>query len=245
MRTTPSRAVLLGRSSIVMVLMALGMAVFSQSTQPRPSAPRPSPSPSAVAASGEITWEEADRLVGEQKYEAAAAVIAQVRARAQARGDEDEWTRALVREAQLRSALHGFETVVRFLRETPWPPGPRGQGRAGPLLRPDPRPLPPGLLVGDPAARARRIEGSRSISRSGPWTRSRRRPRGCTHASSRERDRHRRRSRRPHRRLPAARHLSRARTGHGAGCRVLPDRRAAGGHRALDARRSTSSTGST
>ena len=129
MRTTPSRAVLLGRSSIVMVLMALGMAVFSQSAQPRATAPqpRPSPSPSAIAPAGEATWEEADRLAGEQKYEAAAAVIAQVRVRAQTRGDEDEWARALVREAQLRSALHGFETVVRFLRETPWPPGPAGK----------------------------------------------------------------------------------------------------------------------
>jgi uncharacterized protein YfaS (alpha-2-macroglobulin family) len=74
----------------------------------------------------EATWDEADRLAGEQKYEGAAAVIAQVRVRAQTRGDEDEWARALVREAQLRSALHGFETVVRFLRETPWPPGPAG-----------------------------------------------------------------------------------------------------------------------
>ena len=110
-----------------MVLMALGMGGVSQSAPPRRSAPRPSPSPTPVSRPAETTWEEADRLVGEQKYEAAAAVMAQVRARAQARGDEAAWTRALVREAQLRSALHGFETVVRFLRETPWPPGAAGK----------------------------------------------------------------------------------------------------------------------
>jgi hypothetical protein len=116
-----SRAVL-GGSSIVMVLLGLGMAA-----PPRrpPAPPRPSPSPTATPGPAAATWEEADRLSGEQKYEAAAAVIAQVRARAQARGDEEEWARAPVREAQLRTALHGYETVVRFLRENPWPPGAR------------------------------------------------------------------------------------------------------------------------
>jgi alpha-2-macroglobulin len=123
MRTTRSRA-LLGGSSLVIVLLGLGMAA----PQRRPPAPpRPSPSATPVPRPAEATWAEADRLVSEQKYEAAAAVVAQIRIRAQTRGDEDEWTRALVREAQLRSALHGYETVVRFLRETPWPPGPAGQ----------------------------------------------------------------------------------------------------------------------
>jgi hypothetical protein len=40
-------------------------------------------------------------------------LIAQIRDRAQARGDEADWTRALVREAQLRTALHGYETAAR------------------------------------------------------------------------------------------------------------------------------------
>src|SRR5258708_32299446 len=126
MRTMRSRAVR-GGSSIVMVLLGLGMAA-----PPRrpPAPPRPSPSPTATPRPAAATWEEADRLSGEQKYEAAAAVIAQVRARAQARGDEDEWARALVREAQLRTALHGYETVVRFLRGKPCPP----RATATPLL---------------------------------------------------------------------------------------------------------------
>jgi uncharacterized protein YfaS (alpha-2-macroglobulin family) len=118
MRTTRSRAVL-GGWSIAIVLLGLGMAA----PQSRRPAPRPSPSPTPVPRPADATWDEADRLVGEQKYEAAATVMSAIRARAQARGDEDDWTRALVREAQLRSALHGYETVVRFLRETSWPPG--------------------------------------------------------------------------------------------------------------------------
>ena len=42
---------------------------------------------------------------------------------ARERGDEMEWTRALVREVQLRTGLHGYETAVRFLKSEPWPKG--------------------------------------------------------------------------------------------------------------------------
>ena len=98
---------------------------------PKPGArPRPSPSPTGTAVSapaGPLTFAEVDRLVAEQKYEAAAAVVARIRERAQAAKDEPAWTRALVREVQLRTALHGYETSVRFLREQPWPPGPLAQ----------------------------------------------------------------------------------------------------------------------
>jgi hypothetical protein len=38
-------------------------------------------------------------------------------------GDEPEWTKALIREVQLRIGLHGYETSVRFLKEQPWPRG--------------------------------------------------------------------------------------------------------------------------
>ena len=30
---------------------------------------------------------------------------------------------ALIREVQLRTGLHGYETAVRFLKEEPWPKG--------------------------------------------------------------------------------------------------------------------------
>ena len=72
-------------------------------------------------------WKEIDRLVSEQKLEEAAKAVAGIRAGARARGDAAGETQALVREVQLREALHGYETAVRFLREEPWPKGPREQ----------------------------------------------------------------------------------------------------------------------
>src|SRR5258706_16098090 len=114
MRTTRFRAVVLGGSSLV--VFSLGMVMAAPPRRP-PARPRPSPSPTAVSRPAEAIWGEADRLVGEQKYEAAAAVGAQIRARAQARGDEDQWPPALVPEAPLPSALPGDQTVLRFLRE--------------------------------------------------------------------------------------------------------------------------------
>ena len=72
-------------------------------------------------------WKEIDRLVGEQKLEAAAKVAGELRAAAQAAGDAAGWTRGLVSETQLRIGLHGYETAVRFLKEQPWPPDARSQ----------------------------------------------------------------------------------------------------------------------
>jgi len=68
-----------------------------------------------------MTWNEVDRLISEQKFEAASKAVAAIRERAREAGDADEWTRALVEETKLRMALHGYETAVRFLREQPWP----------------------------------------------------------------------------------------------------------------------------
>jgi uncharacterized protein YfaS (alpha-2-macroglobulin family) len=68
-----------------------------------------------------LSWDEVQRLYGEQKYEAAFAVVAAIRDRAEAAGDAGEWTRAIVEQVKLRTALHGYETAVRFLKQTPWP----------------------------------------------------------------------------------------------------------------------------
>ncbi len=65
-----------------------------------------------------------DRLIGEQKYEEAAKEAARIRGEARRVGDEKLWAWALIREVQLRTALHGYETAVRFLREEPWPGSP-------------------------------------------------------------------------------------------------------------------------
>ena len=65
-----------------------------------------------------------DKLVNEQKFEAAAKEAARIRGEARRRGDEKTWTWALIKEVQLRTALHGYETAVRFLKEEPWPKDP-------------------------------------------------------------------------------------------------------------------------
>ncbi len=69
------------------------------------------------------TWKDVDRLVSEQKLEEASTAAAEIRAAAKKSRNEPEETRALIREVQLRTALHGYETAVRFLKEEPWPKG--------------------------------------------------------------------------------------------------------------------------
>ncbi len=68
-----------------------------------------------------MTWNDVDRLISEQKFEAASKAVTAIRERAREDGDADDWTRALVEETKLRMALHGYETAVRFLRTEPWP----------------------------------------------------------------------------------------------------------------------------
>ncbi|MGH9399438.1 MAG: alpha-2-macroglobulin family protein, partial [Thermoanaerobaculia bacterium] len=78
------------------------------------------PTPTAAAPSG---WKDIDRLVAEQKFEEAANAVARLREAAIRAGNEAEWTKALIREVQLRTGLHGYETAARFLKEQPWPAG--------------------------------------------------------------------------------------------------------------------------
>ncbi len=66
-------------------------------------------------------WKEIDRLVEEQKLEAARARLAELRDAAQQSGNTADWTRALIRDVQLGSALGGFEAAVRTLRDAKWP----------------------------------------------------------------------------------------------------------------------------
>jgi uncharacterized protein YfaS (alpha-2-macroglobulin family) len=70
-----------------------------------------------------LSWKEIDQLVSERKFEAAAQASEARLGQARAQGNEEEWTRALIRTVQLRTGLHGYETSVRFLREQPWPKG--------------------------------------------------------------------------------------------------------------------------
>jgi len=79
------------------------------------------PSERVVVEEERVTWEEVQRLQNEQKFEAAFDVVEAIRLRAAENDDAEEWTRAIVEQVKLRSALHGYETAVRFLKETPWP----------------------------------------------------------------------------------------------------------------------------
>ncbi len=72
---------------------------------------------------GPAGWKDVERLVSEQKFEEAAAAVGKIRESARASGDEANEAKALVREVQLRTGLHGYETSVRFLKDQPWPQG--------------------------------------------------------------------------------------------------------------------------
>jgi len=67
------------------------------------------------------SWTEVERLISEQKFQAAVEEVARIREVAVSQEDAGEWTRALVEEVKLRTALHGYETSVHFLRQQEWP----------------------------------------------------------------------------------------------------------------------------
>jgi hypothetical protein len=66
-------------------------------------------------------FKEIDRLIDEQKLEAAAKKTDEVLAAAKRSRDAATQTRALVKATQLRIALGGYQTAVEFLRSEPWP----------------------------------------------------------------------------------------------------------------------------
>lgn len=120
---------------LVLCSVTLGALACSGPPGPLPAPPGKAPPAPAVAAPAAVmpklvpwtgeqpaAWKEVDALEAEQKYEAAAEKVAELLAAAQARGDSEDVVRAIVRTVQLRTALHGYETSVRFLAETPWPP---------------------------------------------------------------------------------------------------------------------------
>ena len=75
-------------------------------------------------ARGKAARQAVEKLVEEQKFEAAAAEAARVREEAKKTGDNSLWTWTLIKEGQLRTALHGYETAVRFFKEQAWPDSP-------------------------------------------------------------------------------------------------------------------------
>lgn len=69
----------------------------------------------------DAAWQEIDRLISEQKLEAARERVAALLTEVAGGADAATWTRALIRHVQLGTALGGFETAVRFLKDQPWP----------------------------------------------------------------------------------------------------------------------------
>jgi len=109
----PARPIFLF-SLLCVVATASGLGIHATSA-------RPVGQEGAADQSRAPSWSEVDRLISEQKFQAAVEEVDRLRDRAASAGDAEGWTRALVEEVKLRTALHGYETSVRFLREQPWP----------------------------------------------------------------------------------------------------------------------------
>ncbi len=110
---------------LLALLLAAGAAlVLAGGPALHPAGLGPQAAPTALSGGQAASRKRLDQLVGEQKFEEAAAEAARLRESAQRRGDDDAWAWSLIREAQLRTALHGYETAVRFLKDQPWPASP-------------------------------------------------------------------------------------------------------------------------
>ncbi|HYV48258.1 MAG TPA: hypothetical protein VFA20_25535, partial [Myxococcaceae bacterium] len=70
------------------------------------------------------SWAPVQKLLDEQKFEAASKEIQKRLNEASARKDDAEWARALVKLTQARMGLSGYETAVRQLTEQAWPEEP-------------------------------------------------------------------------------------------------------------------------
>jgi alpha-2-macroglobulin len=66
-------------------------------------------------------WKAYDKAIKEQKYERAYEIAEGNLSTARASQNSEEWVRALIRCVQTRTALHGYETAVKFLKEEAWP----------------------------------------------------------------------------------------------------------------------------
>ncbi|MDA8016148.1 MAG: MG2 domain-containing protein [Thermoanaerobaculia bacterium] len=94
-----------------------------------PSATSAEPDESETRSMNETAmWAEVERQISEQKYQAALESVIALRHQAQGAGDTDELLKALVRETQLETVLHGYERTVRFLYDAQesglWPEAP-------------------------------------------------------------------------------------------------------------------------
>jgi uncharacterized protein YfaS (alpha-2-macroglobulin family) len=68
-------------------------------------------------------WGKVKKLMNEQKYEAAYKELEGLLRKFREQKDFERITHTLMKMVQLRMALHGYETAVRFLKSEEWPDG--------------------------------------------------------------------------------------------------------------------------
>ncbi|MCC2655723.1 MAG: hypothetical protein K0Q76_831 [Panacagrimonas sp.] len=112
----------------VFVLGGLAACARPDDASSAPSEPEPpAPQPLVADPALDARWAEVDRLVGDQKMEAARQLVEELGQQAQAAGDDDTWARALITEVQLGMALGTVETAVRDLKTREWPKAARAR----------------------------------------------------------------------------------------------------------------------
>jgi uncharacterized protein YfaS (alpha-2-macroglobulin family) len=114
-----SRQILLLTALVVVAVSAAALQAMTAPVADGSTPPGPTPVPITRGDPG--TWKDVDRLISEQKFEAAAKAVSAILEQARENSDASEWTRALVEATKLRMALHGYETAVRFLHTEEWP----------------------------------------------------------------------------------------------------------------------------
>ncbi len=114
------------RARTTVLLVAASVLALAASPPAPPSA---TPIPAAEAEEADVTptWAEVERLEHDQRYQAALEMVVMLGERAEVAGAIDDWTRALVEETKLRTALGEIETAVRELRAAKWPEDPHSR----------------------------------------------------------------------------------------------------------------------
>ncbi len=79
----------------------------------------------SVQAGKKEVWAEVDRLAGEQKLQAALDKVVEMTKSGALQGDSELTAEAIIRGAQLKIGLHGYETAVRELKAAAWPKEPK------------------------------------------------------------------------------------------------------------------------
>src|SRR4030066_74838 len=112
----------------IFILWGVATLPWAKAARPNSNPDNPGLSSSSPQSPQKIDRKHLDQLISEEKFEEAAKEAARLREEAKSRGDEPGWAWALIKEVQLRIALHGYETSVRFLKEEPWPKSPIQRG---------------------------------------------------------------------------------------------------------------------